>query len=57
MSPPVAFGRANIPASCQQGKRACSPAITRHRARLAAVIASKSPIFGMLGHILDSLIT
>jgi hypothetical protein len=56
MSPPVAFGRANIPASCQQGKRACSPAIIRHRTRLAAA-ASKSPIFGMLGHILDLLIT
>ncbi|OCK57850.1 hypothetical protein LMTR3_01785 [Bradyrhizobium sp. LMTR 3] len=48
---------ANIPASRGQGKQACSIAITRRSAGLAALRATKSPIFGMIGHILDALIT
>jgi hypothetical protein len=48
---------ANIPLPCRQGKRACSIAIAQRSAALLPSMALKYPIFGMLGHILDSLIT
>jgi hypothetical protein len=54
--PPISVD-ANIPASCRQGKRACSIAIPRGPGRFATGGAPKSSNFGMVGHILDSLIT
>ncbi|WP_213291264.1 hypothetical protein, partial [Bradyrhizobium sp. sGM-13] len=54
---PVKFVHSNIPAPRGQGKRACSIATTRRSAGFAALVATKSPIFGVIGHILDALIT
>jgi hypothetical protein len=55
--PPSKFVDANIPVPRGQGKRACSIAITWRSTGPAAFVATKSPIFGVIGHILDALIT